>query len=520
MNLLAFLSDARSYPHRPRRLRVVETHASWLALAGRYVFKVKKPVNLGFLDFSTLEKRRHFCQREVALNRRLCPEVYLGVVPIVLRAGRLCFGGDGKVLEYAVKMRPLPERHFLLRRMARGEAGPRDVDAIVAVLAPFYKAHEPTPEIAAWGRVSRLRISTAENFRQTKPFLGETISRAAFEAIRAFTAVFYRRHAALFAARIRERRIRDCHGDLHLEHIHLGPERLTIYDCIEFNDRFRYIDIASDVAFLAMDFDFHERPDLARHFAARMARALGDPGMMRLLDFYKCYRAYVRGKVESLQEHGHRAHAARYFQLALRYAVCGTEPMALVVMGRVGSGKSTLARALGHELGCTVFSSDRIRKELAGIAPTERGTFATRRRLYSRAMSDRTYAALARHALVQLRQHHSVVVEATFGSRRRRDRFRRALARAGGACFFIEVQAPAASVRRRLAARAQSAEEISDARLEDLPRLDRAYEPPGELPAAQHVTVKTAGPREAVVIATMKKLAERHAAATGEGAFR
>lgn len=511
--LHAFLCDPRSYPHRPRRVRVVQTHASWLALAGHHVFKVKKPVDFGFLDFSTLEKRRHFCDREVALNRRLCPEVYLGVVPIT-RCGRgLAFGGDGPVVEYAVHMRRLPERYFFLRRMKRGETGAREIGTIVSTLAPFYAAHEPTAEIAAWGRVSRLRISTAENFRQMRAFVGVTISAPALAAIREFTNTFYRTHATLFAARIRERRIRDCHGDLHLEHLHLGPAGLTIYDCIEFNDRFRYIDVASDVAFLAMDFDFHGRPDLSRLLAARMSRALRDPGLLRLLDFYQCYRACVRGKVESLQARGHRAHAARYFHLALRYAVCGSEPRVFVVMGRVGCGKSTLARALGHELGCAVFSSDRVRKELAGIPLTERRDSASRQRLYSRAMSDRTYAALARHALAELRAHRSVIIEATFGSRSRRDRFRRVLGRAGSECRFIEVQASAATVRRRLAAREHSPGEISDARLEDLPQLDRTYESPKELSGAQLLTVNTAGPRESALAKTLRALARQNAEA-------
>lgn len=517
--LVAFLSDPHSYPERPRHVRVLQTHGSWLVLAGRHAYKVKKPVDFGFLDFSTLEKRRHFCAREVALNRRLCPDVYLGVLPIARHAGRLAFGEGGEIVEYAVKMRRLPERHFMLRRMARGAAGPREVEAIVATLKPFYEAHEPTPEIAAWGRVSRLRISTAENFRQTKDFVGTTLSRAAFEAVRQFTNVFYRRHAPLFAARIRERRIRDCHGDLHLEHIHLSPARLTIYDCIEFNDRFRYIDVASDVAFLAMDFDFRGRPDLARHFAARMARALRDPGLPRLLDFYKCYRAYVRGKVESLQQLSRglsaagrnecRARAERYFRLALHYAVGGSEPMALIVMGRAGSGKSTLAHALGNALGWEVFSSDRVRKDLAGVPLHGRASPAARRQLYSRKMSDRTYAALARLASEQIRQHRSVIIEATFGSRRRRDRIRRILERAGAGCCFIEAQAPASTIRQRLAARARSTAEISDARLDDLPILDRTYELPHELASGQFLAMKTARPSEAVVIATLKTLAQR-----------
>lgn len=519
--LRRFLSDPHSYPGNPRRARLLQTHASYLVLVGRRVFKVKKPVNFGFLDFSTLEKRRYYCEREMMLNRRLCPGVHLQVLPISMKRGRLAFGAEGRIVEYAIEMRRLSERDFMLERMKRGEVGLREVNAIVATLAPFYETQEPTSEVEKWGRIAKLRISTNENFRQTQDFLGVTISRPAFEVIRFYTNAFYRRHAALFAARVRERRIRDGHGDLHLEHIHISPQRLTIYDCIEFNDRFRYVDVANDAAFLAMDLDFHGRHDLSRHFATRMAAALRDPGLLRLLDFYKCYRAYVRGKVETFREFGpgvpntergeSRTHAMQYFRLALQYAVCGSDPMVLVVMGGVGSGKSTLARSLARELDCEVFSSDHIRKELADVPLHTRGEAAERRRLYSTTMSDKTYAALGRHALAQIRQGHSVILDATFGRRVRRDRLRQVLERTGTAYCFIEAQAAAPMVRKRLAKRAHSTGGISDARLEDLPALDRNYERPEELDPAHFISVKTAHLPETVVITTLQTLAKRHA---------
>ena len=293
-----------------------------------------------------------------------------------------------------------------------------------------------------------------------------TITRAAFEAIRRFTDVFYRRHAALFAARIRGGRIRDCHGDLHLDHIRLSPAGITIHDCIEFNDRFRYINVASDAAFLAMDFDFNCHREFAHHFARHLAGALHDPSLLTLLDFYKCYRAYVRGKVESFQHIAEgvpdperlesRARAERYFRLALQYAVSGSEPMVLIVMGRVGSGKSTLARALGRELGWEIFSADRIRKELAGVPLDIRGGAKERRRLYAEKMTDRTYAALASHAADEMRQLRRFILDATFASRLRRNRLRKTLERKGVEHCFIEIQAPAATLKKRLAARARS----------------------------------------------------------------
>jgi hypothetical protein len=311
------------------------------------------------------------------------------------------------------------------------------------------------------------------------------------EAIRRYTDGFYRKHRALFEKRVREGWIRDCHGDLHLEHIHLTPRAVTIYDCIEFNDRFRYVDVANDAAFLAMDLDYEGRPDLGRHFAARLAHSLGDEDMPALLDFYKCYRAYVRGKVESFhstapQETADAQSAAaerarRYFRLALSYAVAGSRRTVFAIMGRIGSGKSSLACALAGELGWAAFSSDQIRKETAGLPLFERTPTPLRNRLYSEAATLRTYRALARRVRGQLRQGHHVIVDATFGRREQREEFRRALRATQCRLVFLEANAPSAKIRTRLKLRDAGAREISDARSEDFEKLAQRYEPPREL---------------------------------------
>jgi aminoglycoside phosphotransferase family enzyme/predicted kinase len=478
---------------------------------------VKKPVNFGFLDFSTLGKRRHFCEREVALNRRLCPNVYLGVVPISVRDGRFILGDGDEVLEYAVQMRKLADGHFLDQLVERGKADPADLDRIALVLKEFYEAQHPTGEIEAWGRIERLRISTDENFRQTREFVGQTISRATFEALRHYTERFYARHRRLFSSRIKERRIRDCHGDLHLEHIHLTPRGLHIYDCIEFNDRFRYVDVASDVAFLAMDLDYEGRPDLARHFAALMASVLRDEGMARLMDFYKCYRACVRGKVESLhsvaraapeQERGACARRARrHFRLALQYTAGGSQPLVLVVMGRIASGKSTLAHALGKELGWEVYSSDHLRKKMAGFPLYERSSAAARKRLYSAAMTEKTYEHLLRAAEEEARKGHSVVLDATFARRAHRQLLARHLGKRAIHWRILEAHASNADVKQRLRVRETKPDEVSDARLDDFAMLTRLYEPPIELPAAQCVRVRTNGLPDQTLTKALRALA-------------
>jgi aminoglycoside phosphotransferase family enzyme/predicted kinase len=520
--LVAFLSDPRSYPDRPRTVRLIQTHASYVLMTSRYVYKVKKPVNLGFLDFSTLKKRRYFCHREVLLNRRLSSHVHLGVLPIFLKAGKLAFEDGEGVVEYVVQMRRLDDRYFLPRLLKRNEAGRFELNRIVAKLRKFYEAQRPTAEITRWGRIEKLRISTNENFRQTERFVGTTISRPAFETIRQYTTKFYQCNARLFKERTREQRIRDCHGDLRLEHIHLAPKRLSIYDCIEFNDRLRYIDWANDIAFLAMDLDHQGRPDLGRYFTSRMAAALRDEGLLRVVDFYKCYRAYVRGKVESFQSMGMPQDqpkkrmgmsASRYFRLALQYAVCGSEPMVLVFMGRIASGKSTLARSVGRELAWDVFSSDILRKRFAGVPLNKRVSDPARRqRLYAKNMTNRTYAALFREAVTHVGKRSSVILDATFGDRRYRDRLRNKLQAIGVRFLFVEAQAPDSVVRCRLRKRETSAGEISDARIEDFRALSDSYEPPSELPARERLTVRTGkAPLEATMIEVLKGLSARAA---------
>jgi len=516
--IIAFLCDPKSYPDHPKRIRFVQTHASYVFMGSSYVFKVKKKVNFGFLDFSSLKNRRYYSEREVILNRRLCPDIYLGVIPISLSAGKLKFGKGEKVVEYAVKMRKLQDRYFMLRRLRQDQVTMTDLDRIVSRLNDFYDSERPTQKITKWGRIENLKISTDENFDQTKGFVGVTISREAFEAIAHYTALFYSRKCELFRARVREGRIRDCHGDLHLEHIHLAPKTLSIFDCIEFNDRFRYIDVASDVAFLAMDFDHHDRPDLSRQIMSRLAESLRDTGMLGLIDFYKCYRAYVRGKVESFQQaraeepkneqKKSRVQAERYFRLALRYALFGSEPTILVVMGSAASGKSTLANALGRELGLNVISSDRTRKELARVPLFQRVKGAARLCLYSEAMTNETYKKLFQHAKTQLDQHASLILDATFSRRRYRDEFRHMLDSKSASYRFIEAEAPDEVVKQRLEQRKGAIHVVSDARLRDFEMLMRSYEAAFEIDTPHYLHVATDRPTAVTIAEVLKELVQ------------
>jgi aminoglycoside phosphotransferase family enzyme/predicted kinase len=498
--LIAFLESPGSYSHRPGEVRSIQTHISWVFIASPFVFKVKKPVNLGFLDFSTLEKRRYFCQRELDLNRRLSPEIYLDVVPIYKTTSGFSFKARGEIAEYCVKMKELPHGWFLNELLEKDLVGEKEIDRVISCLHRFYESETPTSEIEPWGAPEKLKISTDENFAQVEPFVGKTITQVVFEAIRHFTHRFYIVNESLFHERIQQHRILDCHGDLHLDHVHLTPEATTIFDCIEFNDRFRFIDIANDLAFLAMDFDFEGRSDLGNLLLRNAARELGDAGMLRIANFYKCYRAFVRGKVESIQatekettnRQEHEEQAARYFRLALRYAIAGSEPLVLVVMGRVGTGKSTIAKRLAGELDCPVFSSDEIRKTLAGVPLTQRSPPESRAKIYSPQMTRRTYRKLAKDGLAAigcsrgrrprpLQSHNGVILDATFSTRALRKLLRDECRKANMPFQFVELEVDPNEIKKRLKARDEKTAETSDARLEDFQKLSAAYEAPSEL---------------------------------------
>jgi uncharacterized protein len=497
--LVSFMRDPASYPHGPDRVRLIQTHISYVAIAPPYAYKVKKPVDFGFLDFSTLEARRRYCEIEIDLNRRLCDGVYERVVPISERGGALRFGTDGAVVEYALEMRALEDGYFLDARIA--DVGHDEIDRIVAKLGAFYARQPRSAQIARWGRIDRLKVNTDENFRQTEHAIGDLVSSAAHGAIRTFTDGFFDHRALLLNRRRAEGRIVDGHGDLHLEHIHLTPDTLCIFDCIEFNDRFRYLDVANDVAFLAMDMDLHGRRDLARYLVDRMRDALDDPELAELMDFYTCYRAVVRAKVEGMRSEqsevpddersASRRRARSYFRLALQYAITGSDPCVIVLMGRVGTGKTTQADRLAEELGWPCASSDRVRKESAGVPLHVRGSDADRSRLYGRDMTDRTYATLLERALESIRHDRGMILDATYGDRRHRAALRSALAPTGVPCFFVELTGSDETLRDRLRRRSGATDVISDARLEDFDTLSRGYTAPDALEDARHLVFVT-----------------------------
>ena len=328
--LVQALLDPKAYPDSSSGVTLMQTQMSLVFLAGDYVYKLKKPVDLGYLDYTTLEKRHFFCRREVELNRRLCPAAYLGVVPITDDRGHIRMDGTGTIIEYAVKMRYLPQERMLNVLLAGNRVTGEMITSVAKKMADFHKAADTSPAISRYGGLDILIIDVEENFNQTAKNIGRTISQETYDHIKRYTSAFIEANASLFRKRVSDGRIRDCHGDLHAAHIcFCEKNNICIYDCIEFNDRFRYVDVASEIAFLAMDLDKYGRSDLSRSFVDAYVSFSGDEELLKLLDFYKCYRAYVRGKVEGFkldsplmpEEDKKKALAAakKYFELAQGY---------------------------------------------------------------------------------------------------------------------------------------------------------------------------------------------------------
>jgi aminoglycoside phosphotransferase family enzyme/predicted kinase len=467
---------------------------SFVFLTGDYAYKVKKSVNFGYLDYSTLQKRRFFCQQELELNRRLCPEVYLAVVPIAQDKSGLSVAGQGKPVEYAVKMLQLPQNRMMDVLLLQGKVTRNMITAVAERVAAFHRQARQGSAIAAFGDLAIVRQNMSENFRQTERYVGPCLLQSMYERIRDYTDAYMAHNATLFGKRVKEGRIRDCHGDLHAAHVCFTKD-ICIYDCIEFNDRFRYSDVCSEIAFLAMDLD------RSKCFVERYMELSGDTEIRMLLNFYKCYRAYVRGKVESFklddplipgqERSASLAAARRYFDLACLYT--RTAPFLIITVGLMGTGKTTIAKALGQRLGCAVVSSDVTRKKLAGIPATEHRFDEFHSGIYSEDFSRRTYDAILAQAGRVLSRGESVILDASFPRKEERARVREMAEEKRADLLVLECRLGEAEARGRLERRIKE-KATSDGRWEIFQLQKESFDAVGEFSVHQHCTLDTSRP--------------------------
>lgn len=522
--LIESLSLPTAYPFASNHVQVCQTHISVVFLAGDFAYKVKKEVRLPFLDFSSLERRRFFCEREVELNRRLAPDVYLGVVPITRENGRLRFEGAGEVVEWAVKMCRLSDDDTLAARLRRNLVTPTTMRELASFLAEFHRTAATNDEITRFGRFELVAKNVRENLVAAAKFVGDTISDAVCRQLQANTEHALDQLRPLIERRVKTGCVRDTHGDLRLDHIYICPEadtrRWLIVDCIEFNDAFRYADPIADLAFLVMDLKSAGRADLARELDEAYLTDTKDDEGRALLPLYASYRAAVRAKVEDIEltereiptaeKTAARERACGHWLLALSELLPPQQRPGLAMVGGLpGTGKSTLAQRLREEAGFVVIRSDEVRKQLAGVSPQQSAAADFQQGIYTPEWTDRTYAECLRQAEQRLFEGQRVVVDATFSAERHRREFQDVARRWCVPSAFLICELPSQTVRERLQRRHG---DVSDADWSVYCNAVAVWEPPSAQ-TARHVyaidtSTQAAAQAEAHVALVTEGLAE------------
>ena len=492
------------YPHPVRYVMQKDTHISKVFLTGAYVYKIKKPVNLGFLDFSSLAKRHRYCELEVTLNRRLTDQVYLGVIPITYADNRYRLSGSGREVEFAVCMRQLPDACSLASLLEQDRITAEQIETLASILTDFYVQQGSAALKLAAASWKNIKTSCEENFSQTRWAVGNPLDAELYRAVRSAMVSFLTRRKALFDNRSESGKIYHGHGDLRSGHIYFtGKKRIQIIDCIEFNSSLRNIDIASDLAFLTMDLDFRGAPGLGSVLLDIYVRKTRDWQVYALMPFYKCYRAMVRCKVNCFrlkENHGsandpgalHRR-ANRYLSYAHTYAEQFDRPIIWVLCGLPAAGKSSIAGILSKQLMITTLRSDVIRKQLFGQIQKKRTVTRLEQDVYSPATDRLTYAELLRLARNALDLKESIILDATFSKPEYRRQVLELANELRCRAVFVECTAPDKVLKARLLQREGTAS-VSDARHHHFEMLKQKYVSMDEIDQKLRLQIDTTRP--------------------------
>ena len=489
-SLVAAMKEERFYPKPPAEVTHRETHISHLFFAGDLVYKIKKSVRYPFLDYSTLARRRFFLNEELRLNRRLAPSVYLGVMPISYDEAGWRLGGWTEPAEYTLVMRRLPEKRMLPFLLETHQVTPKMMHDLAEVIANFHAAAEQVKgtEQSRWP--ATVAAQWKENLNEVESMIGDSIDSESVAAIAEFGAKYLDSQTELLRRRAQGGWIRDVHGDLHCDHVCFAPEGIQIFDCIEFNPKRRFGDLAAEVAFLLMDLTVRGAESMAAPFLQRYRELIDDPELPSILPFYQSYRALVRGKVQALRPDGVAA-AARYFQYAARLTWQPLQPFVVILCGLTGSGKSTLAGELGRRLGLRVINSDIVRKKMVNtsahkIVPLNQG-------IYTPALTERTYARMAHEAEKEILAGNGVILDATYGQRANREKLVRLAEKHGVPWSLIHCRASDEIIRQRLTQRAAQGTDVSDGRWEIYFEQKRLCEPISEISSEARLELNTEG---------------------------
>lgn len=488
-SLIKSLLKPQAYPEPTSKVSCIQTYVSFIFLTDSYAYKIKKPVDFGFLNFSTIDRRRFYCNEEVRLNRRLSPEMYLGVVELRLTKHGASFNGDGTILDYAVKMKRLPASCMLDKLVDHEIVDKETIQKVGAFIAKFHAKAPTSSSVQEYGKLDRIKYNWQENFEQVIQYEHETLPFFDRISIQQFVTNFMTQNSQLFQKRVDEGHIRECDGDIHLENICIEDDLIHIFDCIEFNDRFRCSDTAADIAFLLMDLDFHNHHNLSKIALNSYLSVSKDDSAVPLILFYQMYRAFVRGKVVSFQLNDlgieleqkelAKQNAINYFRLARGYMERMRQPQTLyITCGLIGCGKSTLASALSFELGINSFSSDIVRKKLCNIKQTTAVKVQYGSDIYNPKKSEETYNELLKLAEIEIKQGSSVILDASFMYKYYRELCIKLSKRTKIRFVILHIQCKLIENKRRLNQRTSQVNSVSDGRIELLQKQSELFEAP------------------------------------------
>jgi len=471
VTLAEALGHKEAYLHSTGTIEVVETHISWIFLTETYAYKVKKPLNLGFVDFSTLEKRQHFCNEELRLNRRLCPEIYLSVVPVVQSGNSFFVDGSGIIVDYAVKMVRFERTLELDRMLASGLLHKGHIDMLAGIISKFHQGIPSVKTESGFGHPDNLIKPVLANFSHSEPVASNRNEAIRLAALKEWTVKEHQRLYPLFLERQRSGFIRQCHGDMHTGNMVWWKNRIFIFDCIEFNENLSIIDVISDLCFLFMDLEHAGYPEFAWRLLNNYLMESGDYGAVPLLRFYAVYRAMVRAKVtairyvqttEEIARNGVLEEHFSYIKLAERLTR-KQEPLLILTCGVSGSGKTTLSRDIAQRIESVHIRSDIERKRIAGLKALERSNKTAKTSLYSEEMGRQTYKRLLDVAAICIEEGVRVIVDATFLKAETRRLFIELARKRNCRCRILHVAAPREVLMERLESRYLRGNDASEA---------------------------------------------------------
>lgn len=418
--LISKMQQRDFYPHAvSEKIEVIQTHASYVLLTGNYAYKLKKEVDFGFLDYSTLAKRKHFLEVELQLNQKIAPELYLAVMPIGYHGDELALGASGEIVEYTLKMRQFSQANLFNNLLEAGQLSSDRMVELGKIVAQFHQTATTNDYISSFGTVAKIRAAFTENYQQTQRYIGKVQTEEQFAATQAYTDRFFEERQDLFQTRIKQQKIRECHGDLHLKNICLWQNKIKLFDRIEFNESFRFVDTIYDVAFTVMDLEARQKPDFANAFLNSYLEYTGDWQGLFLLPLYLCRQAYVRAKVnsfllddpevsEAVKQKAAKL-ASDYYRQAYWYTQDKSGSL-ILMSGLSGSGKSTVAKNIARQQGAIQIRSDVVRKHLAGISLDESGKDS----IYSAAMTQKTYDRLLELGIMLAQAGFTVILDAKY----------------------------------------------------------------------------------------------------------